>query len=302
MNIVTGGRDGTIKIWADYDLNEVATLSGHLDAVQSLAISSDGEKLASASHDKTIRIWSLSLKSELMTLHGHTQVVRSVNFTKNGEKLLSGSYEMVILWDVVVGRILFSVDGFYGLDCVRLCPDETLFTWSSKWSAFVQACNTLYGGEIAEFKCGNSVAVASVNDHCFNTNGDRLAAACGNPNSVICVWNVSTCNKVLLIFDDVPVTGIRYVPESSKLACACRGGRVKIIDTSENGQLILAFDAHLSRIAAMVLDEEGKKLVTGSYNCLKVFNSSTGENECEMSTLLHQICCMACISPTVILM
>ena len=58
--LITCGRDQTIKIWevtTGYCLN---TLLGHNDWVKCLSISLDGELLASGSHDQTIFIWKLS--------------------------------------------------------------------------------------------------------------------------------------------------------------------------------------------------------------------------------------------------
>jgi WD40 repeat protein len=54
------------------------TLEGHLDLVQSVAFSSDGQTLASGSSDNTIKLWDTKTGKELQTLTGHLDLVDSV--------------------------------------------------------------------------------------------------------------------------------------------------------------------------------------------------------------------------------
>ncbi|KAJ6522160.1 quinon protein alcohol dehydrogenase-like superfamily [Mycena capillaripes] len=57
--VVSGSlTDTTVRIW-DADLGEqVATLEGHLDGVESLALSSDGHRIISVSRNGTVRLWN----------------------------------------------------------------------------------------------------------------------------------------------------------------------------------------------------------------------------------------------------
>ncbi|MDZ8029829.1 serine/threonine-protein kinase, partial [Nostoc sp. DedSLP04] len=60
------------------------TLGDHSDSVNSVAISSDGQILASGSRDKTIKLWNVATGREIRTLSGHSDWVGSVAISRDG--------------------------------------------------------------------------------------------------------------------------------------------------------------------------------------------------------------------------
>ena len=61
--LISGGsrKDPTIKVWDPVSLRLITTItSQHEGDISSLAVSNDGQLLASGSEDKTIKIWSLT--------------------------------------------------------------------------------------------------------------------------------------------------------------------------------------------------------------------------------------------------
>ncbi|TAD94417.1 MAG: hypothetical protein EAZ98_19490, partial [Oscillatoriales cyanobacterium] len=70
---------------------EIRTLRGHSDYVNSVVISPDGQIIASGSGDNTIKLWNLKTGQEIRTLTGHSAKVNSVSFSPDGNTLVSGS-------------------------------------------------------------------------------------------------------------------------------------------------------------------------------------------------------------------
>src|SRR6266581_3253461 len=84
----------------DFSWYCIRTLTGHKDSVKSVAMSADGQMLASGSSDKTIKLWNLKTGDLLRTLTEHGNSVQSVAMSADGQTLASGSSDRTIkLWE-----------------------------------------------------------------------------------------------------------------------------------------------------------------------------------------------------------
>ncbi|MEM7757437.1 MAG: hypothetical protein AAF298_04815 [Cyanobacteria bacterium P01_A01_bin.40] len=83
------------------------SLQGHENWVRSVAISPDGQTLASSSSDQNIKLWDVRAGKCLKTLSGHISQVWSVAWSPNGQTLASSSADETIkLWDINTGKCL----------------------------------------------------------------------------------------------------------------------------------------------------------------------------------------------------
>lgn len=85
-----------VRIWDPATGQNISTLEGHSDSVQSVAWSPDGSQLASASNDRTARIWDPDTGQSVSILKGHSHWVRSIAWSPDGRRLASASTDMTV--------------------------------------------------------------------------------------------------------------------------------------------------------------------------------------------------------------
>lgn len=143
--LVTGSADRTIKLWNlahiwETDLETdplhaidqrqflIGTLRGHTGSVRTLAISANGQTLASGSNDNTIKLWNLAPNVEprgsgrndelaylQATLSDHVGAVYALAFLPNQNILISGSGDWTIkIWDLTTNQVIKTLRGHQG--------------------------------------------------------------------------------------------------------------------------------------------------------------------------------------------
>jgi WD40 repeat protein len=103
--LYSGGRDAQLKVW---ELGESARgllqKAAHWYTINDLALSPNGDFLATGSRDKRIRIWRTSdfeLIKTLDTIHdqGHVNSVNRLLWLPGGELISAGDDRRLIVWE-----------------------------------------------------------------------------------------------------------------------------------------------------------------------------------------------------------
>jgi WD40 repeat protein len=129
----------------------VIMVGEHTSAVQRVAFSPDGNRLASAAYLGDIIIWDPVTPGVRLPLRGHAQPVNALTWSPNNQRLASASADgTIILWDAVTGQevltlrgngrpfsaVAFSPDGHYLTAVGAVADDESqLFRYVQLWSA-----------------------------------------------------------------------------------------------------------------------------------------------------------------------
>ena len=125
--MVSGSKDGAIRIWNVTTGKVVKTLVEDGSPVRSIVYSNDGKLSASAMEDNTIRLLNADTGQQKV-LTGHTGEVHTLDFSNDGRLLASGSADKTIrIWSLKDKRspqILAEHEG--GVTSVQFSSDQKL--------------------------------------------------------------------------------------------------------------------------------------------------------------------------------
>lgn len=104
IHLVSGHREGDIRIWDVAGRNQLGKLAGHTSWVTFLAFSPDGQFLASAADDGTIRLWDFTKRREQRQWSGDWEATSYLAFVDDGELVSFDPADRgtVRRWSVVV--------------------------------------------------------------------------------------------------------------------------------------------------------------------------------------------------------
>lgn len=119
--IVTGGKDGAIRVWDTKNGLQAYVFQKHKCLVYCLALGSDNQTLLSGSGDFSVRLWNLESKKCIKKFLGHKNAVDSVQIDYNNTRGFSGSSDRSIkIWNLVSLNLETTITLNSKISCLRL--------------------------------------------------------------------------------------------------------------------------------------------------------------------------------------
>ncbi|MGI2905082.1 protein kinase domain-containing protein [Tolypothrix sp. VBCCA 56010] len=258
----------------DSDVFLERTLTGHSNSVNSVAISPDGNTLASGSYDKTIKLWNLATGEQIRTLSGHSNVLISVAFSPDGKTLASGSIpdDTIKLWNLATKEQIRTLSGHSDvLISVAISPDGNTLA-SGSYDKTIKLWNLATGEQIRTLS-GHSDVVNSV---AISPDGKTLAS--GSWDKTIKLWNLATGEQIRTLSghsDDV--NSVAISPDGKTLASGSYDKTIKLWNLA-TGEEIRTLTGHSEKVFSIAISPDGKTLASGSTDkTIKLWNLATGE-------------------------
>jgi len=254
------------------------TIAAHSDSVSSVAVSPDGQMVASGSPDGLVKFWRAVDGRLLSTYAGHFSAVNAVAFHPRRPLVASGGGGDKLDWTVRLfrpsnGSLVQVLSGHGGpINSVAFGPDGELLASGSDDDTI--KLWRVSDGRLLLTLGGHDGDVQSV---AFSPNGKILAS--GSSDSTIRLWDVSAGRPLRRIkAHDNAVLQIAFSADSRMLASASLDGSAKLWDASA-GLRLHTLEGHGRFVASVAFSPDGALLASGSGDrTIRVWSVSEGDH------------------------
>ena len=189
--LVTGSKDGAVRVWDARNGQEVGTLGTHDREVRGVVFSRDGSHLASASGGGKVKVWAWDLSRlgqgpEFECQARVPGAYLNVAFSPDGRYLVTGGEEYTVkIWDLQTRQELKTLLGHTGDVCA------VAFSSDGRWLATAGEDTTIRIWDAKSWKPvytlrGHTGVVSSL---AFIPNSQRLVS--GSRDTTVKVWDVA---------------------------------------------------------------------------------------------------------------
>jgi WD40 repeat protein len=268
-------------------------MTGHVGAINALAVSGDGKVAASGGRDGTLRLWDVPSRRELAVLDDKGGWYRTVSMSADGRLLATADPDKtkVELWDVPARKRVFTVPG-RAVD-TALSPDGgTLVAYTDRgvvlWEtagfteravfAAESSIRMVYlpdpglvaltnGNDVAVHRAGDGALVANLTGHtgevsalAFAPDGGLLAST--GMDSTVRLWDTATWTaRQVFTAPEVGLSSVTFTPSGSAVVAGAVGASVYSWDLA-TGDQITQYAAGSVTTFAVVMSADGRILLS----------------------------------------
>jgi WD40 repeat protein len=267
----------------------VKVLKGHKASVNSVAISPDGQTLATGSDDRTVNLWSLKTGKQIFTFFGQAEEIHAVAISPDGQMLVAGGFDNKITsWQLNTKALFrsffyqnspYSHSGF--ISSLAFSQDRKILA-----SASGDKTIRLWGGYTGEIKRtlnGHSDTVLSI----AITPDGQIAS--GSADKTIRLWSLSSCQQPRILTGHSSwVTTVVITPDGNTLVSGSTDGTINLWNLG-TGELLYTLTGHSSGVYSITISPNGRTLASGSTKEVKLWNLHSAEDGTLQGSLLHTL-------------
>jgi WD40 repeat protein/predicted Ser/Thr protein kinase len=244
---------------------EQRAFRGHAQEVVAVAVSPDGQYLASAGLDRSIKVWELATGRERLTIHGHDGPIFTVAFSTDGQRIITGSEDKTArVWDFVTGREILRLEGHsrnvevvaFSSDDRRILTgdvDRTVRLWDA--TTGVQLCSV--SGHACAFSPDGRYVVTTGG---FIESGGNLFGDDTSNNATL--WEAETGREILRFKGHIDlIMCVAFSPDGRKILTGSRDKTAKLWDAT-SGACLTTLEGHTDQLGSVEFSGDGRCIVT----------------------------------------
>jgi WD40 repeat protein/serine/threonine protein kinase len=254
--LLSGGVEGTVRLW-DLDTGkEVQPLAGPTGDAVSVAFSPDDRRILSSGRDFFVRLWDTRAGKEIRRFRGF-----GAWYCPDGRRALFGSpAALALVWDLEEDKELRQyrghTSGVFGI----VSPDGRRALTGSAAAEGTRVWDLETGEELHRFAAAEVGAL--VYDLAFSPDGRRALG--GFLGGDLILWDVER-GRELRRFDKAlsHVWSVAFSPDGRRIAAGDAANNVRLWD-AEGGwaKLLLLLEGHKGGVRAVAFAPDGKLLVS----------------------------------------
>jgi WD40 repeat protein len=255
---VFGAHGPWVTSWRLADWQVRVRKAAHAGRTMAVALSTNGDRLATAGSDQSVRIWPAQSEPGLPTLPGHAQDVWAVAFSADSTGLASaGNDGKVRFWDASTGALTRTIEtGSITVKAATFDADgRRLFAGLREGHivAIVPATGQV-AGTLRQH-------VAQSHRLALSRDGRRLGAVSEDRTATI--WDATSGTLLHVLPHKAIVRGISFSPDGRRVATACDDAMVHVWEVS-TGVEVGVLRGHLDTVNDVEYSPDGRLLVTSS--------------------------------------
>jgi WD40 repeat protein len=242
--------------------------------VWNVAISPDGNRIASAGLDPKVHVWDATTGQITRTFPEITGAVFSVAFSPDGRRLAAAGVQaggpksqVAKVWDADTGRNTITISETRGIFALEFSPDR-------RWLALGMSDGTV---NLRDGVTGREIGLVGKHAHevrgvAFRSDGRRLASA--SNDRTVKVWDVTRAMEtnspqpvLTLPGSDAGFWGVAFSPDGRRLAAGSGDGRLTLWD-AETGQQIRSVPGQFSgQGLSVAFSPDGRWVASAAEDC-----------------------------------
>ncbi|MCX6140077.1 MAG: choice-of-anchor D domain-containing protein [Candidatus Kapabacteria bacterium] len=258
QHVITGGHDGTVRLWNAFNGIQERLVGTHGNWVWALDIMPNTRYVASASYDGSVRVWDYTTSERIATIPMEGEVY-TVAFTPDGRHLLAGTARGITqvstsTWSVETVKIV-DQGPVYDID---ISQSGNLMAVAEGTNAVVRDVSTLEVVTTCD-KAGRSGKIYAV---ALSPNASRLVA--GGTDFVIAMYDAVTGAQTNVTQTaSGAILALEYAPSGTTFLSGGGDGTVKIYDAT-NLVLQSSLGGHTGLVYDAKFSPNGKRVVSAS--------------------------------------
>ena len=253
-HLAAAHSDDLVTIWDVATGAEVRALSGHREAVNSVAFLNQG-RAVTASDDRTVKLWDLASGENVLTLRGHSGAVLGLACRPDGSQIATTGPDDARIWDTAGSTSARATE-----------PAARVLPVAPPTRGGIWAKGVLTGHK------------SQINRVAFTPDGQTLVTV--SDDKTVRLWEPAMVrSRAILRGHQAPVTALAVAPDGRAFATAEGDwqqarvpAEIKLWDTS-TGSCIASWQGHARPIWSLAFSPDGRTLASGSSDGLvKLWN------------------------------